>query len=283
MFRPGQRLYLQENVYDALLRRLRWLMTEFEGRVMLSSSGGKDSCVLFNMTLQVARELGCTPLRLMWIDQEAEWQSTVDIMRKWMATPDIKPMWHQLPHKIFNASTTVGDPWLHAWDPDAEDVWMHPRDPMAITENVYGTNRFHKLFGRILAHEFPGQTACTIAGVRCEESPNRRMALTAHETYKGETWGGGNGHDEGQFAFYPLYDWSYLDIWKAIHDHGWDYNAIYDAEYRYGIPVTEMRVSNLHHEAAVRWLFYVQEFEPDTYARLARRLPGIDMAGKLGK
>ena len=44
-----------------------------------------------------------------------------------------------------------------------------------------------------------------------------------------------------------------------------------------------MRVSNLFHEIAVYQLFYLQEFEGETYAKLAKRLRGIDAAGKAGK
>jgi predicted phosphoadenosine phosphosulfate sulfurtransferase len=43
-----------------------------------------------------------------------------------------------------------------------------------------------------------------------------------------------------------------------------------------------MRVSNLHHETAVNSLWSLQEIEPDTYAKLAARIGGIDMAGKMG-
>ena len=43
-----------------------------------------------------------------------------------------------------------------------------------------------------------------------------------------------------------------------------------------------MRVSNVHHETSVHSLFYMQEVEPETYARLTQRIGGIDMAGKMG-
>jgi predicted phosphoadenosine phosphosulfate sulfurtransferase len=42
-----------------------------------------------------------------------------------------------------------------------------------------------------------------------------------------------------------------------------------------------MRVSNVHHETALKNLFYLQEAEPETYQRIVNRLPGIDAMGKL--
>jgi len=44
-----------------------------------------------------------------------------------------------------------------------------------------------------------------------------------------------------------------------------------------------MRVSNYHHEAAVHAIFYLQEIEPETYAKATQRMSGIDTAGKAGK
>ena len=58
--------------------------------------------------------------------------------------------------------------------------------------------------------------------------------------------------------------------------------ALYDKMYQYGLPILKMRVSNVHHEMAVGSLFYLQEIEPETYARLTQRISGIDMAGKMG-
>lgn len=81
---------------------------------------------------------------------------------------------------------------------------------------------------------------------------------------------------------YPLYDWTWSDIWAAIHKNGWSYNAIYDAQYVAGISPMKMRVSNVHHETSVHSLFYMQEAEPKTWEKLTQRIAGIDMAGKLG-
>jgi predicted phosphoadenosine phosphosulfate sulfurtransferase len=148
--------------------------------------------------------------------------------------------------------------------------------------NRTGETRFHKLFDAILTHEFPQQKVAVIQGVRAEESPSRLVGLTAHPTYKWATWGN-QMRPPYLYAFYPLYDWSYTDIWHAIQSNGWKYNRIYDEFYRYGVPVREMRVSNLHHETAVRSLFILQEIDPDLYERLVDRLPGVQTAGKMQK
>jgi predicted phosphoadenosine phosphosulfate sulfurtransferase len=275
------KIYSPENVFDAALRRIRWLFDEFPN-IVVGFSGGKDSTVTFNLALQVAREKGRLPLTVMFLDQEAEWQATIDQVRLVMDSPDVRPRWYQMPFRLFNATSTT-DHWLDCWSPEKEALWMRPREPGAVTENVYGTDRFAELFVRIPRVEYPNEPVCYLAGVRTEESPVRFMALTHYATYKGRTWGRVLDKRRQHFTMYPIYDWSYSDVWAAIHKHGWPYNAIYDLQYAYGVGVKDMRVSNVHHETAVESLFYLQEAEPETYARLTQRIGGVDAAGKAGK
>jgi predicted phosphoadenosine phosphosulfate sulfurtransferase len=197
-----------------------------------------------------------------------------------MERPEVKPYWFQIPMLLSNA-TSQSDQWLHCWNPDEEHLWMRPHWPGAITENIYGTDRFKKLFGAIACKVWEGQPACWLSGVRSEESPERKMAMTSGSTWKGETWGKMLDKKVGQITMYPIYDWSYTDVWHAIETRGWRYCRLYDYMYQYGVNISAMRVSNVHHETAVRSLFYLQEIEPHTYERLTQRIHGIDTAGKL--
>ncbi len=272
--------YRNVNVLEAAKERMRFIFEEFPV-VIASVSGGKDSTVIFHLALEVARELGKLPLRVLFVDQEAEWAHTLDVIRETMYHPDVIPMWYQMPIVLSNA-TSKTEIWLKCWDPEQRELWIHEPDPISIKENRYGTDRFKDVFGAILDTEFPTTPAAYLVGIRIEESPNRRMGLTTYATYKWVTWGSVLNKRLQHFSFSPIYDWSYTDVWKAIHSYGWRYNKIYDYMFAYGVPVKAMRVSNLHHETAVNALFYLQEIEPDTYARLTRRLRGVDAAGKFG-
>jgi predicted phosphoadenosine phosphosulfate sulfurtransferase len=273
------KIYTNKSVWDAALDRIRWLFDEFQ-EVIVSFSGGKDSTVIFELARIVARERGRLPLKVMFLDQEAEWEATVDTVRRVMTDPEVEPRWYQFPFRLFNA-TSAEDSWLDCWGAESESKWMRKREPYAITENRFGTDRFHELFPAIARTEWPDTRVCYLAGVRTEESPSRFIGLTGHAAWKWATWG--KQLTKGKhLTMYPIYDWSYLDVWKAIHSRGWHYNPIYDAMYRYGVQVRQMRVSNLHHETAVHSLFMLQELEPHTYERLTQRIGGIDTAGKLG-
>jgi predicted phosphoadenosine phosphosulfate sulfurtransferase len=274
------KIYTSKTVYDAAIERIEWLFDEFE-HVVIAFSGGKDSTVVFHLALEVARRRNRLPLTVMWIDQEAEWQATVEQQRYVMTHPDVRPRWYQMPFKLFNA-TSATEHWLNCWDPAEEARWMRPRETYSIHENVYGCDRFHDMFNAIMRVEYDKTPVCVIGGVRCEESPTRLTALTSVATYKWATWGKLLDKKRGHYTMYPIYDWLLTDVWKAIYDHDWPYNAIYDAQYRYGIAPRDMRVSNVHHETAVQHLFYMQEVERETYERLTARIAGVDSAAHLG-
>jgi predicted phosphoadenosine phosphosulfate sulfurtransferase len=273
------KIYGDKSVLDAARERVRWIFHEFSN-VVVSISGGKDSTVVAYLALDTARELGRLPLRVMFLDQEAEWQATIDSVRSIMERPDVEPHWLQFPFKLFNA-TSVKEHWLQCWDPAKEHLWMRPKEPYAHKENMTGQDRFKPMFHLVPEKLWPEGEIAVIGGVRAAESPARCLSLTSNPKRKWVTWG--KHPSKRVWTFYPIYDWETSDVWKAIHQHGWPYCKLYDYQYQYGVPLPKMRVSNVHHETAVWSLFVLQEIEPDTYRRLCARIEGIDMAGKMGE
>jgi predicted phosphoadenosine phosphosulfate sulfurtransferase len=273
------KVYGKTNVLEEARSRIKFLFQEFD-EVIVGFSGGKDSTVILNLCLEEARRIGRIPLSVMFLDQEAEWQTVIDYVETVMYSKEVKPYWLQVPIKLFNATSHTSE-WLHCWEEGGD--WIREKDPISIKENVYGTDRFHEMFPAFLKHHFSGKKVCYVSGVRTEESPARFIGLTSKATYKQITWGKILNRGEEHFTFYPIYDWSYSDVWKAMFENKWRYCKIYDYMYQYGVPPRNMRVSNLHHETAIHALYYLQEIEPDTWNKLTARLEGINTTSKIDK
>jgi predicted phosphoadenosine phosphosulfate sulfurtransferase len=273
------RVYSGKNVLEEARDRISYIYDEFPN-VVVGFSGGKDSTVVLQLALEVAERKGRLPVRVMFIDQEAEWQSTIDYVRAVFADKRIQPWWIQMPFMIENATSTTEN-FLTCWDPDRRPDWMRQQEPDSEKVNIYGARYWKELFPNIPRVAYPSSKFCFLGGVRCEESVTRRVALTNAATYKHITYGLILDRKREHYSFYPIYDWAYTDVWKYIHSNRFQYNRLYDSLFQYGVPVRDMRVSNLNHETAVRNLFFLQEVEPDTWNRLAQRLGGIKMAGSL--
>lgn len=273
------KIQLKTTVYEEAKKRFKFVFEEFEN-VYICTSGGKDSTVVFEIAMEVAEEMGRLPLKVMFIDQEAEWQAVIDYIRGVMDDPRVEPYWFQIPIKISN-SASFDEEWLYCWKEGSK--WLRPKEPDAITENTFGNDRFKSMFYDILETYHHNEKAAYIAGVRCEESPNRATALTTKAKYKGVTWAKQPGKKQGRqhFTFYPLYDWKTSDIWKYIHDKGARYCAVYDYYHQKGVPLQKMRVSNLHHETSVASLYLIEEFESETWDHLVERLGGVHVTRAL--
>ncbi len=270
------KVYLDKNVYDAALERVDRLFSEFPN-VIVNHSGGKDSTAILHLALKVAEDRKRLPLRVMFIDQEAEWQCVIDHLREMFLDDRIAPYWLQCPIRLSNA-TSFRERWLYCWKPGEE--WLREKEPNSIHENTFGTISFKEMFDAFLGVKYPRQLSCYIAGLRCQESPGRMKGLTSFRTFKDITWGK-KLTNKNHFTFYPIYDWTYHDVWKTIHDHDLSYCPLYDHMYRYGIPAHNMRVSNVHHETAIKSLWFMQEVEPATWDRLVTRLSGINTVGMM--
>lgn len=265
-------IYLQNNVFDEALERLRMI---FDGHddVIVSMSGGKDSTVLFRMALMVAQERGRLPLKVFWLDQEAEWQATVDYMQHIMELPEVTPYWYQIPFEFTNTLSPEKN-FISVWNPEDKAIWIHPQHPLSIKENPSSENRFHELVNVLPSYCTDSENCAVLVGMRMTESLNRRVAITQHEArYKGVTW---CKKKVGRCqVFWPIYDFTNDDIWTAISKNHWAYNRVYDLQYQWGLAKEAMRVSALIHETAWHSIEMLQEFEPDTYNKFIRRVSGV--------
>jgi len=264
--------YKDIDVLEAARQRVARVFDEFDN-IVVSVSSGKDSTVLFHLAIEEA-ERRDRKVKVFFLDQEAEYAATVRLIDGMMRHPRVIPMWYQVPIYMTNA-TSHREYFLYAWGEGEE--WMREKSDIAIHSlDVDYPRRFYKFFDW-LETQFEEPTAMLV-GIRSKESLNRFRAITRNPGYKGIWWSTKTKNPQA-WRFYPIYDWCFPDIWKYIADHNLEYNPVYDQMFaKIGHNISDMRVSNLIHEKAFYCLANLQEFEPETYERLLRRLQGIHCA-----
>lgn len=275
------KMYLKDNVYQSSLKRIERIYSEFDN-VIVSVSGGKDSTVALELTIEVARKLNRLPVDVMFIDQEDEWSYTIDYIRRLKARPEINFYWFQVPVLETSAANHC-DQYLNSWDPEQKDKWMRDKEPDAFwTEDIPAIHKYSDEFKGVLEEGrrliYKDQPYANIGGVLAEESLVRFGATTAHCCYKDITWG---KREKKGITFYPIYDWTFDDIWTYIARNKLDYNHVYDLMFNYGVSKQNMRVSSLHHETAYRSMLMLQEIDRGTYEKMCRRLQGVSTFSQL--
>lgn len=269
--------YYNYTVFEAAVERIKYIFDGFDN-IIVSVSSGKDSSVLYSLALKEARKRN-RKIKVFFLDQEAEYEGTVKIMRKIMSAKNVIPMWYQVPIYMTNA-TSYEQSFLFAWG-EGED-WVREKESIAIKKikEVY-PKRFYDFFDW-LEKKQTEKTAFLI-GLRSKESLNRFRAIMKNPGYKDILWSTKTASDF-VFKFYPIYDWTFGDIWKYIADNNIPYNIVYDKMYcKLGKKKNKIRISNLIHEKSFRCLAELQEIEPETYEKLCKRLKGIHTASRYSK
>jgi predicted phosphoadenosine phosphosulfate sulfurtransferase len=167
--------YLDVNCLEAAKHRVSWIFDTFDN-IYVSVSGGKDSTALYNLVLTEAIKRN-QKFNLFFLDQEMEYQATIDHMKAMMSHPNIIPMWHQIPIYMTN-STSYEEDLLYAWGEGLE--WIRQKEPISIKEiNEKYPKRFYPFFNWFEKNQ-PDNSAFLV-GLRAEESINRFRAVTKRE------------------------------------------------------------------------------------------------------
>lgn len=268
-----KKIYIPMNVLDAARKRMRIIFDRFE-TVCVSVSGGKDSQVTFELAHAEAQLRG-RDLHVFFLDQEAEYQASIDVVKDEMNRIGVIPHWFQVPLKMTNA-TSQEEEFLFAWEGGKQ--WVRDKDPIATHQAPGAPSRFYD-FMDWFEGQLPG--ACFLVGLRSEESLNRFSAVTRNPALENMNWTTkGNG---GTVRAYPIYDWTFEDIWTYLGREKVKYNRIYDYLWSKNVSINEFRVSFLLHEKSFKCMAYLQEFEPITYQLIIDRIGGAHTAALYAK
>lgn len=267
------RKYIDKTVLEASLERVKFIFDNFEN-VMVSVSSGKDSTVIYNLCLSEAIKRN-RKIKVFFLDQEAEYESTVKLMRSIMNHPNVIPLWYQVPIYMTNTASSI-DTMLYAWGEGEE--WIRPKEDISIHEiKEEYPRRFYGFFEYL---EKTMDNTAFVIGLRAEESLNRYRAVMNNPGFRDVNWST-KTKNKTSFRFHPIYDWGFGDVWKYIGDNNLEYNEVYDKMLMSNCSIyRSMRVSNLIHEKSFKCLADLQKLEPETYNKLVKRIGGIDVASR---
>lgn len=273
--------YLDKDVYSATLERLDLIFSEFE-KVYVSFSGGKDSSVLLQLILKVAREKGKLPVNVLHIDFEAWYSATVKHLTEMLIQPDVNAYWVCLPMNLRNSVSVFDSQW-QCWDPAKKDKWVRPMPdyPCVIKdEKFFPFWRYGMEFEEFIIHfgkwfSEGKKTACLVA-IRSNESLNRFRTIKnmKKETYK--NLGYSTRIHENVWNFYPIYDWITEDVWTAVGKFGLKYNKIYDLMYMQGKTIHECRLCQPYGDDQRKGLELFRVCEPETWGKVVERVSGAN-------
>lgn len=278
------------NVYEALIKRLDFVFSEFD-KVVVSFSGGKDSGVLLSITMDYAKRTGnLGRLAVYHMDYEAQYTKTTEYVdRVFNSLPDgVDGFRVCLPVKA-QCSTSMFQAYWQPWKLSEKDIWCRPMPTKhVINEDNFPWNfdyeisdyEFNIEFGKAV---YPNKKVCFLIGIRTQESlnrwrtMNRRMAVNE---YKGRNYT--TVITDELVNAYPLFDWAVEDVWTANARFGYDYNKVYDLMYLAGVPLSKMRVASPFNDCAQDALKLYKVLEPDTWGLLVGRVNGVNFTGLYG-
>ncbi len=288
------REYLEQDVYEALQERLRFIFEEFDN-VYISFSGGKDSGLLLNLVLDFRKKY--YPGRKLGVfhqDFEAQYTVTTEYIEKTFERirDVVEPYWVCLPMATRTALSSYEMYW-YPWDDTKKELWVRemPKKDYVINleNNPITTYRYRmhqedlaKQFGRWYRKSHKNRKTVCLLGMRADESLQRYSGFVNKKNgYKGECWIGQQFKDV--WCASPLYDWSSQDVWHANYLFGYDYNKLYDLYYKAGLKITQMRVASPFNDYSKDALNLYRVIDPEIWTKLVGRVQGANFTSIYGR
>jgi predicted phosphoadenosine phosphosulfate sulfurtransferase len=279
---------LTENVLEAAVRRLEEIYTSFS-QVYISVSFGKDSTVMLNLAIEVARRLGKLPVHVLYVDLEGQYQTTINLAHSTFNRSEVTGHWVCLPLNLRNA-VSVHEPFWRCWDPQVRDRWVRPlpiHSSVVSDQDFFPFYRFGMEFEEFVqayGEWFAGEadTACLV-GIRTDESLNRfrTIASPTKRRFKELSWT--TQSTRNVYSAYPLYDWKVEDIWTAVGRYKWEYNRIYDLMQMAGTPLSNQRICQPYGDDQRRGLDLFHRCEPETWVKIVGRVAGANFGATHAK
>lgn len=281
--------YLNKDVYTSAIERYEYIFKNFE-RVCISFSNGKDSGVLLNLAIEVARKLNKLPVNILYIDFEAQYKHAIDFTHYTFNRPEVQGWWVCLPIHLRNAVSQFQPHWL-CWDETKKDAWVRqiPKNKYVVSDKNYFPFFLEGMEFEEFVPEFAKwfsqgkKTACCV-GIRSDESLNRFRTIKSDSkiTLDNLQWTTKLFPKDNSEIYncYPIYDWRVEDIWRANGKFGWQYNRIYDIMHLAGVSLSKQRLCQPYGDDQRQGLYLFKILEPETWAKVVNRVEGANFGNR---
>lgn len=275
------------NVYEAARKRIQYAISEFDN-IIVSFSGGKDSGVMLNLTLDIAKEMNALDkVGVYHMDYEAQYQATTDyVSEMFHSLPiEVKKYWVCLPIKA-QCSASMFQSFWQPWKFEDKEIWCRELPKNSINERnfPYSFNyeisdyEFNVQFGKEIAKT--GKT-CFLIGIRTQESLNRWQSIHATKgMYKDKRFSTKIANN--LYNVYPIFDWEVEDVWVYNYKFQKPYNKIYDLFYQAGLTVNAMRVASPFNDCAKSSLKFYKVIDPNNWGKMISRVNGVNFTALYG-
>lgn len=276
------RRYLAHDCFAGAYDRVRQLYEEGH-KVIVSTSGGKDSAVCTELAIMAARDADALPVDVVTRDEEIMPPGTFEYLERVAERPEVRFHWLTPRMPVLNVFNRECPYWW-TFDPKlSPDDWV--RKPPPWHEDI----REKEIRATVTAERFPppaGRQSFCITGIRTSESPQRVFAISQVGESLGpaNAWRTNNPWGFGVYGARPIYDWKDSDVWKFLKDGQFDYNRAYDVMLKLGVPRRNLRIAPPTQRVfAINVLHYLARGWPNWFDRVCRRLPGVRAAAQFGK
>lgn len=282
---------IDKNVYDLALERINRTYDIFD-TVVVMFSGGKDSTVCLNLTLQVAKERNKLPLDVYFFDEEAIPYETIDYVKRVADLPEVNMHWLCVPIKHRNGCSRK-QPYWFPWAPEDEEKWVRPmpdydcvikhNDIPLFPMDIDKRPTVPECNGLLFPPDKVGEVG-VIMGIRSEESLTRYRTIL--QTGHGKRYEPYMINLKSKTALAnvwkvcPIYDMKTVDVWTAPHIYNWDYNTTYDLLEKLGLTHLQQRCAPPYGEEPMRGLWQYSIAFPDIWDKMQTRVEGSATAAR---
>ncbi len=283
--------YQKDNVFIATKKRIKYIFDNFDN-ICISFSGGKDSGVMLNLTIDYIKENNIKKrISIYHLDYEAQYDQTTDYVRDTLESlKEYAYIYHICMPVKSQCAVSMSHKFWRPWDLEKKELWVRelPKNSIHLENHEFDfwnndltDYDFNIKFAKWLHKKMNAKNTACLVGIRADESLNRfRVIAKTKNTFKKEKYTTKISDDI--YNIYPIYDFTTSDIWVTNSKFKYSYNSLYDMFFQVGMSIHKMRVASPFNDCAINSLKLYKSINPNMWAKMVNRVNGVNFASIYG-